>query len=112
MSDCAHLPTNIRQHSHRNEEPQVLHLLENANHARFRLVEDDVVNLVVAVNETTSVFWLRLGVTEECDHVVLVWNLAYGYASLFVNGSALCLRDGVEGFDLAGVEAGCFSVAF
>jgi len=75
-------------------------------------MEDDVVDLVVAVDETTSVFWLCLGVTEKRDHVVLVWNLADGHAGLFVDGSALCLRDGVESFDLAGVEAGCFSVVF
>jgi hypothetical protein len=74
-------------------------------------VENNVVDLIVAMHETASVFWLRLGVAKECDHFVLVWDLAHRHPGVLVDSGALCLRDGVEGFDLAGVEAGCFSVA-
>jgi hypothetical protein len=111
MPNRAHLPTNLRSILAHNEGSQVLHLLKNTNHARFCLVENDVVDLIVAVHETAPVFWLRLGVTKECDHLVLVWDLAHRHPGVLVDRGALCLRDGVKRFDLAGVEAGCFSIA-
>lgn len=79
--------------------------VENANDARLRLVEDDIVNLVVAVDERGAVLGLCLCVAEKGHHVVLVRDLAYGFASLLVLGRGLRLRYRVEGGDLAIVEA-------
>lgn len=73
-------------------------------------MEDDVVDFVVAVDEGRAVLWLGAVVAEEGDHVVLMGDFADGFAGFFVFGGSLGLRDCVEGCDLAGVEAGGFSV--
>lgn len=84
--------------------------VQDADDARFGLVEDEVVDLVVAVDEGALVGGLGGGVAEEGYHVVLVGDLAYGLAGFFVLCRGLCLRDGVEGCDLAVVEAAGLAV--
>jgi len=73
-------------------------------------VEDDVVDLVVAVDKGRAVLGLRLWVFEEGYHVVLVWYLAYWLPSLLVFGRTLRFRDGIEGCNLAVVEARVLAV--
>ena len=92
VADCAHFP------------------VEDAYHPRLRLVENDIVDLVVAVDEGRAVGGLRRRVAEERDHLVLVRDLAHGDVRFDVLGGGLGERDGVEGGDLAVVEAGGFAV--
>lgn len=73
-------------------------------------MEDDVVDFVVAVDESRAVLWLSAVIAEEGDHVVLVRDLTDGFAGFFIFGGSLGLRDCVEGCDLAGVEARGFAV--
>ena len=87
MANCAHLP------------------VENANDPGFRLVEDYVVNFVVAVHERRPVLRLRLWLLEEADHLVVVWNLSDWLASVFVLCLRLTLRYGRKSLDLSVIEA-------
>lgn len=73
-------------------------------------MEDQVIDLVVAVDETGAISGLSRGVAEEGHHVVLVRDLAHGNRGLNVDGGGLRLRDGIEGVDLAVVEACGFAV--
>ena len=92
MSYCAHFP------------------VQDPNYAGLGLVEDYIVDFVVAVNKGCAIFGLRARVREEGYHVVLVRDLSYGFSGFLVLGRGLGLRDGVEGGDLAGVEARGFTV--
>jgi hypothetical protein len=74
-------------------------------------MEDHIINLVVAVHERAPVLGLRLRITEESDHGVLVRDLADGDLGLLIDGFGLRFGDCVEGGDLAVVEARGFAVA-
>jgi hypothetical protein len=52
-------------------------------------VEDHVVDLVVAVDESCAVLGLRSRVAEEGNHVVLMRDLANGNTGLGVFGGRL-----------------------
>ena len=73
-------------------------------------MEDDVVDFVVAVDERRAIGGLGSRVREESDHLVLVRDFAHGDVGFDVLGGGLGERDGVEGGDLAVVEAGGFAV--
>ena len=87
MSDGAHFP------------------VQDANDTRLGLVEDDIVDFVVAVDKSGAVLGLGTAVLKEGDHVVLMGNLANSFACFFVFGRGLRLRDCVEGGELSVVEA-------
>ena len=92
VADCAHFP------------------VEDAYHPRLRFVEDHVVDFVVAVDEGRAIGGLGGRVREERDHFVLVRDFAHGDVGFDVLCGGLGQRDGVEGGDLAVVEAGGFAV--
>lgn len=80
--------------------------VEDADDARLRLVEDDVVDLVVAVHEGAAVARLRASVREEGHHVVVVRNLADRLVAVDVARLGLRFRDRGEGRELPVEEAG------
>jgi hypothetical protein len=80
-------------------------ILKNANHPRLCLVEDDVVDLVVAMHKRAPVLGLRLGVAEEGHHLVKVRDLADRLARVLILGLHLRVLDGVERLELSVVEA-------
>lgn len=84
--------------------------VQDANDAGLRLVENDIVDFVVAVHKRGAVLRLRLGVGEKRYHGVLVRDLADGLPRLLVLGCRLRLRYRVEGGDLAAVEARVLAV--
>lgn len=79
--------------------------VEDADDAGLGGVEDDVVDLVVAVHEGRAVFGLGLGVFEEGHHLVVVRDFPDGFVGVFVAGLGLAFADGGECFELAVVEA-------
>ena len=79
--------------------------VEDSDDAGLGLVEDDVVDLVVAVHKRRPVLGLRAGVLEEADHLVVVRDHSDGFVGVFVTGLRLAFRDGGEGLELAVVEA-------
>lgn len=81
-------------------------LLQYPDNPRLRLMKDQVVDLVVAVNERRAVLGLCAPVLEEGNHVVEVRDLADRHVRLDVDGLRLRLRDRPEGRDLPVVEAG------
>src|SRR4051794_20797591 len=92
MTDGAHLP------------------IKNANNPGLCLVEDNVIDFVITVHQGAPILGLGLGVGKESYHVVLVWDLTDRLLGFLVDGGCLGLRDGVEGCDLAVVEAGGLAV--
>lgn len=80
--------------------------VENSDDARLGLVEDDVVNLVVAVDEAAAVARLAGRVAEEGDHVVVVRDLADGHPAIDILGLRLRFGNGGEGCKLP-VEEAC-----
>lgn len=80
--------------------------VQNADDARLCLVEDHVVNLVVAVHEGASVEWLGSLIGEEAHHVHEVGQFANGLLGLDVDGLRLRIGHGGKGRDLAVVVAG------
>ena len=88
MSDGSHLP------------------VQDSNHPRFRLVEDKIVDLIIAMYESAAVSWLRGLFGEERHHLVEVRDLAHGNLCLDVHGPRLCEGNCAEGFQLTVVESG------
>jgi len=84
--------------------------VEDANDPRLSLVEDDVIDLVISVYERRAVLRLRLRVLEECDHLVVVWDLSNRLTSILVFGLRLALGDGREGLELTVVKAALTAV--
>jgi hypothetical protein len=80
--------------------------VQHANHPRLRLVEDHVVDFVVAVHEGAAVERLRALLREEGDHVVEVGKFADGLFGVDVDDGRLRFGDCREGFNLA-VEEAC-----
>jgi hypothetical protein len=73
-------------------------------------MEDNIVDLVIAMYKGRAVFRLCLWVAEEGYHVVLMRYLSDWFPSLLVFGGSLRLGDCVEGCDLAVVEARVLTV--
>lgn len=86
--------------------------IEDSNHAGLRLVEDHVVDFVVAVNEGAPVQWLRALLREEVHHVVEVREFSDGFFGVGVDDGRLCFGDCLEGRDLAVEEACRFAEGF
>ena len=83
--------------------------VEDADDAGFGLVEDEVVDFVVAVDQGGAVAGLAGFVAEEGDHVIEVGDRPDGLFGLDIDGGGLVRGQGGEGFDLAVVEVGRFS---
>nr|POF25990.1 putative methylmalonate-semialdehyde dehydrogenase [acylating], mitochondrial [Quercus suber] len=79
--------------------------VEDADDARLGAVEDDVVDLVVAVHEGAAVARLRRRLPEEGHHVVVVRDVADGLARVDVLGRGLRFRQRRERLQLPVVEA-------
>lgn len=86
--------------------------IQDSDHARLRLVEDHVVDFVVAVHEGAPVQWLRALLREEVHHVVEVREFPDGFFGVGVDDGRLCFRDCPEGRDLAVEEACRFAEGF
>ena len=93
--------------SHRRHFP-----VQNTNNTRLRLVENHIVDLVVAVDKGSSVFGLQLRVREELDHLIIVRDLAHGDVGLLIASCRLRVLDSGEGLELAVVEAGRLAEGF
>ena len=78
--------------------------VENAYYVGLGGVEDEIVDLVVAVHEGPAVFGLGGGVAKEGDHVVVVRDLTYWHLGVYIDCLGLCFRDGGEGLELPVVE--------
>lgn len=68
-------------------------------------MKDHIVDLVVAVDECTSILWLRFWISKELHHVVEVWDFPYGFAGLLGYGLGLSGLYGIESPQLTVVEA-------
>ncbi len=66
---------------------------------------DQVVDLVITVDQCSSIVWLRLWILEKCDRIIVVRDLAYRFFRLDVDRFSLRRGDGAEGLDLAIVKA-------
>ena len=66
---------------------------------------DKVVDLIVTVDQGTSILRLCFGILEELYYIFIVRSCANGVLGLDVDHSGLCRGDGAEGLDLAAVEA-------
>lgn len=80
-------------------------VLKNTNHAGLRLVEDHVIDFVVAVDQRSHVLGLLLLVLEEANQLVKVRQLADLLLGLDIRDLGLHLADGLPGLGLARVEA-------
>src|SRR5262249_40177035 len=83
--------------------------VQNADHPRLGFVEDQVVDLVVAVHECATVFGLGFWIAEKGDHLVKVWDVADWYARVFVFCLGLCRFKSGKGLQLTVVEARGFA---
>lgn len=66
---------------------------------------DEIVDLVVAVNQCSSILRLRSRILEERYRVVVVWDFAYSDLCLYIDRLGLRSRNGAEGLDLSVVKA-------
>ena len=68
-------------------------------------MKHQIIDLVVAVDQCTSIPGLCGRVSEECHRILKVWDVAHRFFCLNVDG--LCLRDGyrAKGLELAIVES-------
>ena len=73
---------------------------------------DEIVDLVVSVDQGRSVSWLRLGVSEEGDHVVEVGYFPDCFLGLDVDSLTLGFGDSAQCFKLSIVESDCPPEAF
>lgn len=85
-------------------------LLDDANDTRFGLVEDHIINLVVAMYERRSVLWLLLRITEESYHFLVMRNGTDWNSSFLILGLCLDLGDGVECLELPIEEVAAFPI--
>lgn len=79
--------------------------LQDADHARLRLVKDQVVDLEIAVDEGAAIGGLLALVGEEGHQIGKVRQLADGLVGVDVADGGLGVAHGAPGGDLAGVEA-------
>jgi len=79
--------------------------VEDADNAGLGLVEDDIVDFVVAVHERRPILGLRARILEEADHLVVVRDHPDGFVGVLVAGLRLALRNGGEGLELSVVES-------
>lgn len=84
-------------------------LLENTDDSRFGLVEDDIVDLVVAMNESSSVLRLCLLLRKERHHFVKVWDLSHCFLGFNVDSLGLVFGQRLEKAKLPVVEARWFA---
>ena len=66
---------------------------------------NQIINFIVAVDESCSILRLSYWLVEKGYHVVEMGYLANGDLSLNIDGLCLRFRDGAEGFELTVVEA-------
>lgn len=93
MTDCAHFP------------------VQDPNDSGLCRMEDHVIDLVVAVQERSSVFRLCVFIAEELHQFFMMWDMAYGLLGVDVLRGGLRFAEDPEEMDLAVVEATRFSVA-
>jgi hypothetical protein len=74
-------------------------------------VEDHVINLVVAMNERPSIFWLHLFVFEEVYHIVKMRYRSHRFISLGIPRFSLKLVDCRKGLYLPVVKPGGSAIA-
>ena len=73
---------------------------------------DEIVDLVVAVNQCSSILRLRSRILEERYRVVVVWDFAYSDLCLYIDRLGLRSRNGTEGLDLSVVKGRGLAEAF
>ena len=64
-----------------------------------------VVDLIVAVDQGPSIFWLCLRVLEERHRVLEVWDIADCFFGFNIDGHGLVGRYSTERLELAVVES-------
>jgi len=74
-------------------------------------VEDDIVNLIVAVDERPSILRLHPLVFEELYHIVEVRYRPYRFICLYISRLSLELANCRESLDLPVVETGGLAIA-
>lgn len=65
----------------------------------------EVVDLIIAVDQRSAIFWLRFWISEECYRCLVVWDLTNRYLRLYVHRLSLRGGNSAEGLDLSVVEA-------
>lgn len=85
--------------------------IQNSNHPRLGSMEDQIVNLEIAVHEGSPVAGLRRLVREESHHVVEMRQFANRLLGIGVGDLRLRLGDGCEGCDLP-IEESCVLAEF
>lgn len=80
--------------------------LQYPNNSRFRFMEHDIVNLIVAMYERPSIFRLALLPREKGHHIVEMWYLPNGFFGVDVHSRSLSIGKILEKGCLAIVEAG------
>lgn len=68
-------------------------------------MEDNIIDLVIAMDEGASVVGLSLWISKKLYHVVKVWNLSNWLACLLGDGLGLSSLYGIECPQLTIVEA-------
>lgn len=82
----------------------IIYSLKDTNDPSLRLMEDQIINLIVTVDKSGSIRWLCPWITEECNHVVKMGYLPNRDSRLNINGFRLRFGDSAERFDLTVVE--------
>ena len=65
------------------------HLLQDTDDPRLGLVVDQIVNLEITMDHTSSVVGLGRRVSEEGDHVIEMGNAAHSHLGINVHGLSL-----------------------
>lgn len=68
-------------------------------------MEDQIINLVVAVDRISAIFRLVLLVLEKIQELLNMWYLPYSLPCVNIFRSGLCNADRRKGSDLTIVEA-------
>lgn len=86
--------------------------VQNTNDSRLGLVEDKIVDFVVAVHECASIARLSGLVREEAHHVSEMRQLPDWLLGVYIGRLRLCIGDGGKGTDLTVIETRWFAEPF
>lgn len=83
-------------------------VLEDTYDLGFSTVKDKIINLVVAMNQGSPVWWLSGGVFEERYHLLKMRDFANGNPGIDIDSFCLRCGNSGKGFDLPIVKASRF----
>src|ERR1700749_4391683 len=78
--------------------------VQDTDDSRFRLMEHQIVDLVIAMDQCHAIFWLCRFLLEEGNHFVEMRDVADGNLRVHVLCLSLCLRQRPKCLQLAVVE--------